>query len=128
VTAGLFDSSVLIDCLRGRPDAIAFLAARSAAARPGTHLLVAAELLAGARDKAEQALIDSFLRAFDLAVPDEADGLAALDLYRTFHLSHGVDWPDCQIAATALRLSVDLYTRDVKHFSAFPDLRFVRVY
>ena len=29
--------------------------------------------------------------------------LAALALYRAHRLSHGVDWPDCQIAATALR-------------------------
>ena len=104
--AGVFDSSVLIDCLRGRPDAIAFLAAQSVGGRPRTHLLVAAELVTGARDKHELTMIDSFLKSFDLAVPDEADGLAALGLYRQFRLSHGVDWPDCQIAATALRLGI----------------------
>jgi predicted nucleic acid-binding protein len=126
--AGIFDSSVLIDCLRGRPNAIAFLAGQSASGRPQTHLLVAAELLAGARDNRELALIDSFLRAFDLAVPNEADGLSALDLYRKFHLSHGVDWPDCQIAATALRLGVEVFTQNVKHFSALPGVRVVRAY
>ena len=61
-------------------------------------------------------------------MPDEADGLAALDLYRHFRLSHGVDWPDCQIAATALRLGVEVYTQNVKHFTAFPGLRVVRPY
>src|SRR5438477_7334439 len=110
MTGGIFDSSILIDCLRGRADAIAFLAAQSAAGRPRTHLLVAAELLTGARDKNEQDLIDSFLQTFDLAIPDEADGLSALDLYRQFRLSHGVDWPNCQIAATALRLGKDKCT------------------
>jgi predicted nucleic acid-binding protein len=128
MTGGVIDSSILIDCLRGRADAISFLAAQSAGTRPRTHLLAAAELLAGARDKNEQALIDSFLRTFNLAVPDEADGLAALDLYRQFRLSHGVDWPDCQIAATALRLGVEVFTQNVKHFTAFPGLRVVRAY
>ncbi len=128
MTSGIFDSSILIDCLRGRADAIAFLANQSAAGRSRTHLLVAAELLTGARDKNEQNLIDSFLQSFDLAVPDEADGLAALDLYRQFRLSHGVDWPDCQIAATTLRLGVEVFTQNVKHFIAFPGLRVVRAY
>lgn len=128
MTGGMFDSSVLIDCLRGRPEAVVFLATRSAGTRPRTHLLVAAELLAGARDKREPGLIDSVLTTFDLAVPDEADGLAALDLYRRFRLSHGVDWPECQIAATALRLGVEVFTLNVKHFAAFPGLRVVRAY
>jgi predicted nucleic acid-binding protein len=85
-------------------------------------------LLTGARDKTEQNLIDSFLQSFDLAVPNETDGLSALDLYRQFRLSHGVDWPDCQIAATALRLGVEVFTQNVKHFTAFPGLRVVRSY
>lgn len=128
MTAGMLDSSILIDCLRGRAEAIAFLATQSTGTRPGTHLLVAAELLAGARDKNELALIDSFLASFDLAVPTESDGLAALDLYRKFRLPHGVDWPDCQIAATALRIGVEVFTLNVKHFTAFPGLRVVRAY
>src|SRR5688572_27262784 len=128
MTGGILDSSILIDCLRGRADAISFLATQSAAAPPRTHLLVAAELLTGARDKTEQNLIDSFLQSFDLAVPGEVDGLSALDLYRQFRLSHGVDWPDCQIAATALRLGVEVLTQNVKHFTAFPGLRVVRAY
>jgi predicted nucleic acid-binding protein len=128
MTGGIFDSSILIECLRGRADAIAFLATRSTGSRPRTHLLVAAELLTGARDKREQNLIDSFLQTFDLAIPDDADGLSALDLYRQFRLSHGVDWPDCQIAATALRLGVEVFTQNVKHFTAFPGLRVVRAY
>lgn len=123
MTGGIIDSSVLIDCLRGRADAIAFLATHSARARPRTHLFVAAELFAGARDKNELVLIDSFLQTFDLAVPGEADGLAALDLYRQFRLSHGVDWPDCQIAASAMRGDVEVFTQNVKHFTAFPGLR-----
>ena len=128
MTGGLIDSSVLIDCLRGRPEAIAFLAARAAASRPSTHLIVAAELLAGARDKRELAVLDAFLSRFTLAVPIESDGLAALALYRDYRLSHGVDWPDCQIAATALRLGVGVYTQNVKHFAAFAGMTVERAY
>ena len=39
MTGGLFDSSILIDCLRGRPDAISFLAAHSACKETGLRLV-----------------------------------------------------------------------------------------
>lgn len=64
MSSGIIDSSVLIDCLRGRQDAVAFLAATAARAPAVTHVMVAAELLAGARDQREQNLIDSFLSQF----------------------------------------------------------------
>lgn len=128
MTGGIIDSSVLIDCPRGRPGAISFLAAQSALGRLRTHLLVAAELLTGARDKNEQNVIDSFVQTFELSMPNETDGLTALNLYRQVRLSHGVDWPDCQIAATALRLGVPVFTQNVKHFAAFPGLIVVRAY
>jgi predicted nucleic acid-binding protein len=128
MSSGLLDSSILIDCLRGRSVAVGFVAARAASGPVPTHVIVAAELLAGARDKREQRLIDSFLRTFSIVSPVKSDGLAALDLYRQYHLSHGVDWPDCQIAATAIRLGVEVFTLNVKHFSAFAGLRVVRGY
>jgi predicted nucleic acid-binding protein len=128
MSKGLLDSSVLIDCLRGRGDAVAFLAAHSAGVRPATHVMVAAELIAGARDKREQELIESFLESFEIVPPNESDALTALELYKRFHLSHGVDWPDCQIAATAQRLGVDVQTQNMKHFSAFPGVRAARAY
>jgi predicted nucleic acid-binding protein len=39
-----------------------------------------------------------------------------------------VDWPDCQIAATALRLGLEVFTQNLKHFAAFAGLRVVRAY
>lgn len=125
MSSGILDSSILIDCLRGRAGAVAFLLKIPS---PATHVMVAAELLAGARDKAEQTQIESFLSAFAIHSPSEADGLAALELYKKHHLSHGVDWPDCQIAATALRLRVDVCTQNVKHFAAFAGLGVVWAY
>ena len=75
--SGILDSSVLIDCLRGHMGAVAFLAAQSATGNPVTHVIVAAELLAGARDKREQGVIESFLGAFTVLLPNESDALAA---------------------------------------------------
>lgn len=128
MSKGLFDSSVLIDCLRGHAGAVAFLRSHASSGQIATHLVVAAELLAGACNKREQSVIESFLGAFEVVLPNESDGSAALDLYRRHHLSKGVDWPDCQIAATAIRLGLEVYTQNVKHFLAFSDLCVARAY
>jgi predicted nucleic acid-binding protein len=74
MSSAIIDSSVLIDCLRGRAGAVAVLNSLMAAGIPSTHVIVAAELLAGARDKREQAMIESFLKSFQLVSPNEADG------------------------------------------------------
>lgn len=124
----LIDTSVLIDVLRGRAEAVAFLESAGRGRGPTTHAIVVAELLAGARDAREQATIDSFLSAFEVVCPDEADALRALALYRQLRLTHGVDWPDCQIAATALRRGLGVATQNVKHFAAFAGLRVARAY
>jgi predicted nucleic acid-binding protein len=126
--SGIIDTCILIDCLRGRTDSTKFLIALAAQQIPTTHVIVVAELLAGARNKREQDAIDLFLGRFTTISPDAGDGFVALQLYRRFHLSHGVDWPDCQIAATAIRLNADVYTQNLKHFEAFPGMRAVRAY
>jgi predicted nucleic acid-binding protein len=128
MSSAILDSSVLIDVLRGHAGAIAFLGSLTSGKAPATHVMVVAELLAGTRDKQEQSIVESFLVSFQIISPTESDGLAALDLYRQHRLSHGVDWPDCMIASTALRLGAEIYTQNIKHFAAFPNLRVVRPY
>ena len=128
MSSGILDSSVLIDVLRSHPPAVAFLGKVAAGGAPATHVMAAAEVLAGTRDKKEQAVVESFLTSFQVLSPSEADGLSALEWYKQFRLSHGVDWPDTLIAATALRLGLDVYTLNVKHFSAFPKLGVIRPY
>jgi predicted nucleic acid-binding protein len=88
MNSGILDSSVLIDSLRGRAGAVSFISNHQS---PMTHVMVAAEILAGARDRREQQQIESFLAAFAIISPKESDGLAALELYKQHHLSHGVD-------------------------------------
>ncbi len=124
----IIDTSVLVDVLRGQMQAVAFVDAQRATSGLTTHVIVVAELLAGARNAREQSEIDSFASAFSLLSPTDADALSALDLFRRFHLSHGVDWPDCQIAATAMRLSCTVATQNVKHFAPFTGLLVVRAY
>jgi len=119
----LLDTSVLIDHLRGTPEARAVL---NAAVRDGERLaasvLSKVEVLAGMRpaeEKATRGLLDSLdLVPVDDAVAERAGGLA--NRYLRSHPS--VDPVDYVIAATAQHLDAALWTRNIKHFPMFPQL------
>jgi predicted nucleic acid-binding protein len=59
MTAWLFDTCVIIDYLRARPEAVDFI--RQSSARPTVSAVTAAELFAGARSATEQRRIESLL-------------------------------------------------------------------
>ena len=124
----LVDTSVVIDYLRGQADARDYLEDLRSGANLATHVVVVAETLVGARDREEQQVIDSFFRPFRVRSVESTDGERSLDLFRSFHLAHGVEWLDCLIAATCLRLRVPVATLNDKHFSVFPDLDVQRPY
>jgi predicted nucleic acid-binding protein len=124
----LIDSAGVIDFLRGHAGAIAYLAALRATATPATHLVVVAEVLEGARDAREQSSLRTFFGGFDVVAPTEVDARLSIDLLAAYRLSHGVGWPDCLIAATAIRTGRSVVTTNVKHFAPFPNLQVVRPY
>ena len=72
--------------------------------------------------------IEAFFAPFQIHRPDESDADLSIDLLKSCRLSHGVGWPDCLIAATALRSSLTVVTTNVKHFSVIPTLQVVRPY
>jgi predicted nucleic acid-binding protein len=124
----VIDSTIVIDYLRGKPDAVAYLDSLRAAGPLVTHVVVVAEVLTGARDRREQAVIDSLLSAFRVVYPDEQDARTAIDLLRQYRPSHGVGWLDCLIGSTSVRQGLSLATLNTKHFAIIPGLRVVRPY
>jgi len=124
----LIDSAVIVDFLRGHSGAVAFLNSVRAAGRPVTHIVTVAEVLEGARNAREQAALRNFFTGFDVVPASEADSLFSIDLLAGFRLSNGVGWPDCLIAATALRLGRPVATTNTKHFAPLPNLQVVRPY
>jgi predicted nucleic acid-binding protein len=124
----LIDTSILIDHLRGRPDATRFLAATRATVGLTTSVVVAAELLSGARDRREQAEIDRLLARSRVELIYPTDNTNALDLLRQYKLSRGIGWPDCLIAAVAIRLLLPAATLNDRHFRAIPTLSVHRPY
>lgn len=120
----LVDTSILIDHLRG--DERARDALRRVAAEGRTlaaSVLTRVEILAGMRP----AELEVTQRLFGVVewVDVNQDIADRAGWFANRHLrSHpGVDPVDYVIAATALRLDAELWTRNIKHFPMFPALK-----
>jgi hypothetical protein len=59
---------------------------------------------------------------------ESGDSIRALEWYRSCHLSRGIGFLDCFVAAAAHRLACELHTLNTKHFRAIPGLKTRRPY
>lgn len=120
----LVDTSVLIDHLRGRPEAREALArAVDDGERLIGSVLTRSEVLAGLRPGEEQAT-SALLGVLEWIVVDEAVADHAGALAQRYLASHGgIDLTDYVIAATAAIHGATLWTRNVKHFPMMAGLR-----
>jgi predicted nucleic acid-binding protein len=106
----LVDATVLIDHLRGAVDATRLLTPLFFRRAIALHPVVFAEVLSGARDARHLRAIDRSLVEIPLLRVKPDDFVVALDLLRTHRLAAGIGWPDCLIAASALRLRLPVVT------------------
>lgn len=115
------DTTVLIDTLRGRPEADSYL--RALAGAPRCSEVTRVEVLRGVRS-GERSRTSRLFGVFEW-VPVEADIAArAGELGRKFRKTQpGISTADLIVAATALELGADLATSNVRHFPMFPGLR-----
>lgn len=110
----LVDTDIMIDYLRGRNEAAAFL--EEHVERLHLSSISVAELYQGVRDGREREALESMLEVFlvldltrDIAVQG---GL----LRRRYNKSHGCGLADCLIASTALSHDFELFTLNLKHY------------
>lgn len=117
----VLDTSVLIDVLRGRPAAMAWLAALQQV--PVCSEVTRAEVLRGMRSH-ERSATEELLTSLRWAPVDEVIGRRAGELGRRHRRSHrGIAVADLLIAATAMVHDASLATGNVRHFPMFPGLR-----
>lgn len=105
----LFDTNILIDYLNGVD------AARTEIERPAERLvsiITWMEVLAGVRDKAEEDVIDMFLRDFRIVELTRRVAREAVELRR----SRRIRLPDAIVWASARTESALLVTRNTKDF------------
>ncbi|MBO0767855.1 MAG: type II toxin-antitoxin system VapC family toxin [Solirubrobacterales bacterium] len=119
----LVDTSVLIDYLRGHPDAATLLERERAADVLHASEITRLEVLAGMRPPEEsytRALLSTLVwHSVDSEIAEEAGSLGR----HWLPSHHTIDSADLAIAATAIRTGTELLTRNVKHFPMFPDLQ-----
>ena len=115
MSAGLlFDTDVLIDYLRGQPQAVRFL--ENASGRTCMSAISIGELYAGVREGRERLALKAFLAAFEVVSIDASIAEQGGLICRDYRKSHGVGLADALIAATAELNGLELVTLNRKHF------------
>lgn len=114
------DTDVIIDYLRGHPDAVAYL--EGLADRPMISTVTVAELYSNVRDGAERIKLDSFVQAMDVVAVDQDIAVQGGLHRRAYFKSHGLQVPDALIAATAELRGASLVTLNKKHFPMLPSV------
>lgn len=118
----LFDSSVLIDHLRGRAEATELLVQSVSEGTALVSVLSRVEIEGGMRSEERHGVRRLFGALTVVPVTDEIARTAATML-REFRRSHaGIDLVDYVIAATAKEFGAELATLNGKHFPMFADL------
>lgn len=112
--AFLIDSNVLIDVSRGNPAAITYIDSLN---EPWVLSQVTAlELIVGARNNRDLAVIDAFLSLYSVVPLSDGIGTRAYGLLKTYAKSYGLHVFDSLIAATAIENGLTLVTLNRKHY------------
>ncbi len=109
----LLDTDIIIDFMRGYPEAAMFV--RSLGARAHISVITIAELYAGARE-AELKSLKRVLSTFEQLTVTPQIAVRGGLLSNQFRRSHGLQLGDILIAATAQEHEMELATLNVKHF------------
>lgn len=109
----LVDTDVLVDFLRGRSQAVDWIA--QCARPPMISTVTVAELHAGMRPD-EAFALDTMLAVLVSVPVDDAVARLAGKIRREFGPSHGTGMADAMIAASAMESDAVLVTLNRKHF------------
>ena len=116
----LIDTDVLIDNLRGQPEALAYLGGLTVL--PLVSTITVAELFGGVREGAERRELDALLALLEKVDVDEEIAARGGLFRRDYRKSHNIGLPDTLIAATAEIKGATLVTLNKKHFPMLKDV------
>jgi predicted nucleic acid-binding protein len=119
----VIDTSVAVDLLRGRKEAVELVDRMFSAGEPLLASEVTRfEVLAGVRPK-EVAGTERLLERMEWIPVDERVARSAAAMARAYRASHsGIDDEDYFVAATAMDANAALLTTNVRHFPMFESL------
>lgn len=119
----IIDTDVLIDAGRGFHEAVECLEKISALYQMAISSVTSMELIVGCRNKTELQNLDRFLCQFRMIRIDEQISEMAVNLLKTYRLSHGLLIPDALIAATALVTDTQFVTKNQKDYRFIDGLK-----
>jgi len=82
-----------------------------------------AEMLVGARNKHEMKILINELGLLKCLPIQSEISAHAINLLIKYHLSHGLDFHDALIAATAIHYNIELFTLNVKDFVFLSEIK-----
>jgi predicted nucleic acid-binding protein len=112
---GLIDANIVIDLMRQYPPALQWMNANPTLLL-GIPVMVRFELVFGARNKNEYQKILKTIALYPVINLTETDSQWVMIQFEKFHLSHQIEIVDCFVGATAARLGLPIYTRNVRDF------------
>lgn len=112
----LIDTNILIDYLRGLPNAIKFVDKIITADSCCISVITVAEIFAGVKEGKERQALESFLSIFEIISLDNVIAREGGLFKREYGKSHGVGLADALIAATCEQNHATLVTLNLKHF------------
>lgn len=118
----LIDTNIVIDYLRQKPLAVAFVnqyGKDNLALSP----IVVMEIFQGVLDKVDFQRTRKALNGFKVLDLDPAIAQLAMQLQQQYILSHHIGIPDALIAATALVYNLELRTYNLKDFRFIPGIQ-----
>ncbi len=122
------DTDVLIDIARKDSRALDFWRRAETRSTMTCSVISLFELLAGCRNLKEQRATLRSLATVEIVQVESGDSIQALQWYRSYHLSRGIGFLDCFVAAAARRLDCQVHTLNTSHFKAIPGLKIMRPY
>lgn len=118
----LIDTDILIDVGRGITGAVACLNTLQSTSALATSVITEMELVVGCRNSAELRTVENFLAQFQVVKMNETISDKAVELLKTYRLSHGLLIADAFIAATAIVLDWPFITKNQKDYRFIPGL------
>ena len=118
----LLDTCILIDYLRGEPSVYDLLV-NNAKIKLSMSTVTMMELMIGAFNKREINYIQKAFNNMDIIYIDKDISKLAEDLIREYSKSHNLQIDDAMIAATSIKMDIELITYNVSDFKYIPNIK-----
>ena len=122
----LCDTNILIETYRKNTNVISVLNGIVRSDAIAISDVTRAEILVGARNKHEMKILINELGQLKCLPVQSEISARSIHLLVEYHLSHGLDFHDALIAATAIHYNIELYTLNVKDFVFIPNIKLYR--